>query len=196
MKVIRYLAVWISLAIVQQANGQQNGLKKLIPREFIGQYAGSIGFISLGANYSLAKKHIDVGLLYGYVPKSLGGRLDVLSLKFKYNPLELKLGDQHKLYPFNPTVFVSGTLNKHFYYKWPTNQYPKDYYWWNSALRIHLGFDVEYEYMLKGNQFVKFISLYTELNTNDLYLNSYFMNRKFLTLGSILKLGFGVKVGI
>jgi hypothetical protein len=197
MKIKKYITgiIILLMYVHQQVYGQQNNLKKILPKEYTAQYAGSTGFLSLGINYSLLDNYIDIGLLYGYVPKSIGGKLDILTLKFKFNPIEIKLGEQHKLYPFNPIFFLSTTLNENFYFRRP-NHYSKEYYWWNSAMRMHVGFELEYVYQLSENHLIKHIGLYSNFNTNDLYLTAYINNKSYLSLKDIVKLGIGIKIGI
>lgn len=197
MKVARYIAVSIVLIMYlpAQVYGQKDGFKKIIPKEYMAQYAGSTGLMSLGINYSLLNNHMDIGLLYGYVPKSLGGKLDILTLKFKFNPIEIKLDEKHRIYPFNPIFFLSATLNDNFHFSWP-DHYAKDYYWWNSAIRMHFGFEVEYVYQLDDKTLIKWVGVYTQFNTNDLYLTAYINNTSYLAIKDIIKLGVGVKMGL
>ncbi|MBC7487366.1 MAG: hypothetical protein H7282_11500 [Cytophagaceae bacterium] len=54
------------------------------------QYAGSIGFLSLGYYKHIAKDKISIGLVYGFTPKNLGRPLGSLSLKVRYDPFESK----------------------------------------------------------------------------------------------------------
>ncbi|WP_233164627.1 hypothetical protein [Pedobacter sp. ASV28] len=43
-------------------------------------------------------------------------------------------------HPINLGTFVSYTLGRNFDKKFDPNQYPDGYYWWSTAMKIHLSF--------------------------------------------------------
>jgi hypothetical protein len=71
----KFKYLFVSLFFVSQlANAQ----KFLVPDEAILQYAGSIGYLSVGGGYKLFKNERgNLDFLYGYVPASAGGRLHI-----------------------------------------------------------------------------------------------------------------------
>ena len=168
-----------------------------IPNQATLQFAGSIGLMSLGVGYTNSHDNLNLQVGYGYVPESAGGRLDILHAKLLYKPFTVKLGSFTLWRPLNPGGFISYTLNEGFYGKWPEHQYPKDYYWWNSAMRLHASISSEISLgTLPSNRLVKSYAFYVEANTNDLYIASFLTNRSYLSVWDILKLGAGVKINL
>src|SRR5690554_2762197 len=173
-------------------------LKFLIPDAAIVQYAGSIGYFSIGAGYEVFKnKRGIIDFNYGYVPASKGGELHIITAKFAYKPFEIELNDWVKFYPFNPGLFFSYTFHEDLPFKFASSQYPSGYYYWSPALRPHLSFTNEIELsMVKlwKDSKIKKISFYTEFNTNDYYLTNYIQNISSLSPFDAFQLGVGVRV--
>lgn len=179
-----------------KANAQK--LKFLIPDEAIVQYAGSIGYFSVGAGYEIfGNKRGNLAFHYGYVPENKGGELNIATVKLSYKPWVVKLKEWGTLYPFNPGFFASYTFHKDLSLFFPSGQYPNDYYYWSEAIRPHLSFSTELELKLPKaltNVGVRALGLYIETNTNDFYLINYLQNMKTLTIDDIFQLGLGLRV--
>lgn len=168
--------------------------KKSIHPDFVtAQYAGSTGWISFGAGYNLFKDHARVGIQYGFVPEDKGGKLQILSTSLFYKPYVLYLSEKIEFNPLDVGVKVGYHFGDQFYMDWPS-RFPKGYYWWKSALRLHLATETSVTYKPKGNGRVKALTAYLELNSSDLYLVSYFQNLKSLSLPDIFKAGVGLRV--
>lgn len=171
--------------------------KFLIPQTATIQRAGSIGYNSFGAGYTLfPNKKGSLDFSWGYVPKSKGGRQDIFTGKFAYRPLSIKVKDLAVFHPLNPGLFVSHHPGGKFHTTFNKNQYPDGYYWWSSAVRIHMSLSTEIKFNTPESlsaSGIEHVSLYTELNTNELYAVSWFKNREQLPFKDILKLGFGIK---
>ncbi len=172
--------------------------KVLIPKEVVLQHGGSIGFLSAGVGYPLFKNERgSLDLNYGFVPEKRGGPLRILSAKFAYRPFEVKIADGIKLYPANPGFFVSYHIGKQFDFYWDKDTYEDGYYWWSTALRPHLSLSTELKFdalkILKTSH-IKGISVYSEFNTNELYMASYYKNTGTISLLEIFKLGLGLRV--
>ncbi|TDQ11878.1 hypothetical protein [Pedobacter metabolipauper] len=170
----------------------------LIPDEAIMQYAGSIGYFSVGGGYELFKnKRGNLDINYGYVPESKGGELHIVTAKFAYRPFVIKISDWAKIYPFNPGVFVTYTFHKDLSFNFPSETYPKGYYYWSEAIRPHLSISNEFQFVgeevLKKTG-LKAVSIYSEFNTNDFYLVNYFQNSTALKITDIFKVGIGLRV--
>jgi hypothetical protein len=169
--------------------------KKLTPDNVNLQYAGSIGFLSAGAGYDLFNEKAGLSFHLGYVPESLGGELTIVAVKFHYKPFTIKAGDRFIIQPFNPVFFPSYTLGQNFDFQFEKPQYRKGYYFWSSALRIHLGASTVVKVLNRPNAKIKWLGLYAEANTNDLYALSWFKNRTSTPFYKMFKLGYGVKMG-
>lgn len=172
--------------------------KFLIPEDAIVQYAGSIGYLSVGAGYELfGNKRGNLDINYGFVPESKGGALHIFTAKFAYRPFVINVGNFAKIYPFNPGVFIRYTLNNNLGFNFDTVQYPKGYYYFSEAARPHLSISNEFQ-LIKGKVLdrtgLKALSIYSEFNTNDYYLINYFQNTTALSVTDIFKLGIGIRV--
>ena len=179
--------------------GQAQSPSWLIPKDVVVQHAGSIGYFSAGVGYHLLRNNRgSLDFSYGYVPEGKGGSLRIASAKFAYRPLEVDLGNWGKLFPLNPGAFISYHFGKEFDLYWDKDIYQEGYYWWSSAVRPHVSLSAELkldgEKVLKAGK-IKAITLYTEFNTNELYLVSLIQNVGGLPLADIIKLGFGIRFG-
>ena len=178
----------------QSAIGQTPFVKAIIPDQANLQYAGSIGYVSIGMGYNLFKEKAALSFHYGYVPEVKGGELHITAVKFEYKPWAIRIKDKVVFHPINPVIFLSYTMGKNFGLSFDRNQYAKGYYFWSPALREHLGISSELKIMGDRSSRVKAISLYTEANTNDLYMISWFENRTSTPIYEIFHLGFGIRM--
>ncbi len=151
-------------------------------------YAGGFGMISGGVIFQLDRK-MDLVLTAGYTPPRYGNT-GSLNLIFDYKTMRIPLGKNVEFYPINLGAFLNLNVGKNIYLLWP-EPYPKQYYWWNSALRFGPIAESELRFLSKKKQSA---SLFFQCLTNDLYIASYFTNIKTLALYDILVFGTGVKV--
>ncbi|RZL59752.1 MAG: hypothetical protein EOO93_15510 [Pedobacter sp.] len=187
-------SILFTLFLSTSALAQSKFWKSLIPDQAGLQYAGSIGFISAGAGYDLLNEKAALNFNVGYIPESLGGELTIISVKFQYKPFNIPIGDKIIIQPFNPVFFPSYTLGQNFDFKFEKPKYQEGYYFWSSALRLHLGASTEVKILNKPDAKIKALSLYAEANTNDLYLLSWFKNRTYTPFYRMFKMGYGVKM--
>lgn len=173
----------------------QKHINKLFPKSvFTVQYAGSTGFLTLGFSKVTSKNKIEIGFLYGMVPRSLGGLNQSLTLKGTYNPLHLDILKRIKIEPIQTGVFICQNFGETLGLQWG-NKYPKGYYWWPRSTRIHFFVSSQVSYKIEKKHFDR-IAYYFEANTNDLYLYSYFPNRNTMSLYDIFFFGTGIKLYI
>jgi hypothetical protein len=172
------------------------GQKFIIPNSAVIQYGGSIGYLNLSLGYDLWKDKGTLDLGFGFVPRSHGGDLEILSGKFAYKPIKIKLGDWAIIHPLNPGIFLTYHLGKDFDLVRSRSQFDKGYYWWSTSVRPHISLSNEIslnpDRALPGSK-IKSLGIYSEFNTNDLYIVSWFKNRKTITFGDMFKLGFGLR---
>lgn len=184
----------IVLCFGVRANAQQF----LIPDEVILQHAGSIGYVSVGAGYKLFNNERgNLDLLYGYVPKSKGGTLHIITAKFAYKPFVINVNKLGKIHPFNPGFFLTYTAHPDLQLKFSKDNWPKGYYYWSEAIRPHISFSNELE--LTKPRFIKAaglksLSVYSEFNSNEWYLVNYFQNVPEVSAKDVFKLGIGVRM--
>lgn len=172
---------------------QKSFFRRLTPEQANLQYAGSIGFLSAGAGYNFFKDKTALSFHIGYVPESLGGELTIIAIKFEYKPWAIPIKKVAIIHPLNPVIFPSYTLGENFDFKFEKPQYRQGYYFWSSALRLHLGAGTEIKILTKPGSKLKFVSIYAEANTNDLYALSWFKNRTNTPFYKMFKLGYGVR---
>ena len=184
----------ILLCSFQTTFAQSKFVKAIIPDQANIQYAGSIGYMSLGAGYNLFKEKAALSFHYGYVPETKGGELHITAIKFEYKPWAIRIKDKVIFHPFNPVVFLSYTMGKNFGLSFDRDQYAKGYYFWSPALREHLGVSSEVKILGDRSSKIKAISIYTEANTNDLYMVSWYANRTSTPIYEIFHLGFGMRM--
>jgi len=175
------------------AYAQDSFLARLKPDQVNLQYAGSIGYFSGGIGYNLFNEKAALSFHYGYVPKNKGGWMSIFTAKFEYKPFEIKIKDKLRIHPLNPVFFPSYTSGDNFDYQFKTSQYRKGYYFWSSALRLHLGAGTEVKILTPKTAAFKSLSIYAEANTNDLYAISWFQNRTSTPFYEMFKLGYGVR---
>ncbi|MDQ3047368.1 MAG: hypothetical protein M3R27_07450 [Bacteroidota bacterium] len=187
---MKHLSLLILILFSSECIFSQKLSERFRPTYLTGQYAGSMGFASIGVGSSVTTK-TTLSLHYGYVPSEFGGKLHINTLKYSYQPFFLKHRNvQWK--PLNPTFFITYHWGNKYYVFWPKDMYPKDYYWWTSAFRFHPALSSELTLMKKNEQ--PLASLFLEANTNDLYIFSYYKNQEYLSLADIIKLGAGIKI--
>jgi len=178
------LVLWANLCYAQDSD--------LYPDFITIQYAGSIGFKSMGVGYEI-KDRSRISAHYGFVPASRGGVLHIVTGKYLFTPVKIERSSRLFFQPLNVGAMITYHFGENFYTRWPRDQYPKGYYWWPSALRLHLLLESEITYELKDS-FLKSVSGFVEFNTNDLYVVSYVQNVRSINFFDIVKSGVGVRL--
>lgn len=166
--------------------------RKLVPDFTHVQYAGSNGWMGIGAGYDLFRHHLRAGVQYGYVPPDKGGTLHLFSGAVFYRPVRVGAGKQFYINPLDVGFKVSYQLGNNYFFQLPS-RYPPNYYWWKPALRLHLATESSLTYRLARTVGIKSVSAYLELNSNDLYLVSYALNPGSLGIGEVVKAGVGLR---
>ncbi len=172
-------------------------VKKLIPDAAITQYAGSIGYFSVGLSYDIFKnKRGNIDVNFGFVPASKGGYMHIVATKFTYRPFVINIKNKLTIYPINPGLFLSYTFDNELSRSFSKDQYPRGYYYWSEAIRPHLSFSHELKFDTRKiwNNGLSAITIYSEFNSNDYYLVNYFQNTSSLKITDIFKLGIGAKI--
>ncbi|MET7258224.1 hypothetical protein [Dyadobacter fermentans] len=168
--------------------------KKLIPDFAQIQYAGSNGWMGLGAGYELFERRLRTNLQYGYVPPAKGGPLHLFSGAIFYQPVRFRPGSRFQINPLDFGVKGSYQFGNDYFFNLPS-RYPPNYYWWKPAFRLHLATESSLSFKLRPHSGIRSLSAYLEFNTNDLYLVSYVLNAGSLRIGEVVKAGIGIRVG-
>ena len=185
--------VFILALFVCTNSFSQTTLRTVFPRSaWTLQYAGSIGYLTLGYSKTTASRKMELGLLYGFVPRAVGGVNHSLNFKSTYNPFRISLiKKRFTLEPLHTGLIISQNFSDHLGLNWGS-KYADGYYWWSRSLRIHVFAGAQVSVKLGEKHFTR-MAYYFEVNTNDLYLHSYFPNTKTMSLTDILFFGMGVK---
>ncbi|WP_253401255.1 hypothetical protein [Pontibacter sp. HSC-36F09] len=157
------------------------------------QYAGSIGFASVGIGRSFFDEKLETDLFVGYLPESIGGdHIWTAALKATAIPFKAILVRSLDWQPLRAGLQLGYTFGEEYFIVEPRDKYEKGYYGFPTALHLylHLGGQLDFARVEKLQRF----GLYYELNTSAEYLISYIQNPKYLSPGKIFNLALGVRV--
>lgn len=188
------LVMFILCCYLQAIANAQEHKPFYIPDHAKAQFAGGIGFVSVGVGFSNKKEKLEGDFYYGYVPESVGGdHLHAISSKLTWFPVNAIHHKSLQLKPLSLGVLLNYTFGKEYFLFAPEN-YPYEYYGHPTAL--HAGFFMGGQANLQVNKRLKKIGVYYELGTTDVELASFLGNRRSLKPGDIFNLGIGVKAGL
>ncbi|PVY38225.1 hypothetical protein [Pontibacter virosus] len=157
------------------------------------QYAGSIGFASVGVGRSFFRERLETDLFVGYLPERIGGdRIWTAALKITavpFKPIPLKSLDWQ---PLRTGFQVSHTFGEQYFIFEHHDKYSKGYYGFPTALHLYLyvGGQVDFTRVEKLQRF----GLYYEVGSSAEYLVSYIQNPRYLGPGKIFNLALGMRV--
>ena len=195
-----WLILAIFLLIVPNTIGQEsstikaNRFEKYIPDYAKLQFAGGIGFLSLGVGYSFFKQKLDISFFYGYVPKSYSvNELHSISLQSTIKFFSIKTKHNIEILPLNIGWFAHHTFGGDFWVKLPDN-YPDGYYWWSPGRNagIFLGGEIKTK-LLANKTPASGTAFYVRVGSRGLYLASKYGNSS-IPLSDIIELGFGIAI--
>lgn len=180
-----------ALIAMQLANAQDSAKHRLLPHHLKLQFAGGIGFVSVGAGYSNKKHTLEGDLYYGYVPKSMGG-LPIHAITGKLSLLPVKIDfENYQLKPISIGILVNYTFGKQYFGFTPDN-YPFEYYGFPTSLHAGGFIGGQVNKKLKQKK-LKEVGFYYEVITFDSELISYIGNRRSIKITDIINIGFGIK---
>lgn len=176
-----------------KAEAQKDSFRsKWLPDHSKAQYAGGIGFLSVGVGYANKKDKLHGDLYYGYTPASIGGvSIHALTSKLSWFPVKVITHKSIQVKPLSAGLLVNYTFGKQYFGFTPEN-YPFGYYGFPTAFHIGAFIGGQVNKKISNKRNVKRIGLYYELGTYDVELFSYLGNRKALALTDIFNLGIGV----
>ena len=192
MRRIHYLIIFPLLLTCSLAFGQT---KKswIVPDHIKTQFAGNIGFLSVGAGYLHGNDKLETDLYVGFLPKPIGGdHIVSVSAKMTYSPWRIRIGRNYGLVPFSIGPYLSYSFGSQFDTVLP-NEYPDGYYWWATSLRFGAFAGGRLSRNIGEQHRLKAVDFYYELGSYDLVFLSYIQNRKALDISDIFSLALGVK---
>ncbi|MDU1904693.1 MAG: hypothetical protein E6772_07910 [Dysgonomonas sp.] len=176
-----------------------NFWNKLIPRYAKVQLAGSIGLVSVGAGWDYGRnKQWETDFIVGILPKydSKSTRV-TFTLKQNFIPWKVNLGRSD--FSFNPLsagAYINTIAGQNYWSKNP-DRHSNGYYTLATKIRFNVYLGQRFNYHIKESRlkFVKTVSFFYEVHTNDLYIiqaveNSYLKPKDYLHLAFGLKFQF------
>ena len=174
------------------ANDSLSLKRNLWPDHIKLQYAGGIGFLSLGAGYENRRKNLQADLYYGYVPKALGGLdIHIITTKLTWLPVRSKKWKQFQIRPLTTGLAFSYTPGDQYFLFDPDN-YPYSYYKYPTALTISMFVGGQVQRAVGKHS--KAIGLYYELGTNERALSNFVLNNRTISITEVFHLGLGARV--
>ncbi len=182
---------------VAQDNNSKDTLSKcsiLIPDYMKLQYAGGIGFMSVGVGYTFFKNKLDVTMFYGYVPKTFSiVDLHSISLQLTLKLLRYKINNNIEILPLNFGWYAHHTFGSEFWITLP-DKYSKGYYWWSPGRNAGVFIGSELKTKLFANDTpASGTAFYFRIGSRGLYIASKAGNST-IPLTDIIELGFGVAI--
>ncbi|MFO7828748.1 MAG: hypothetical protein R6V23_09030 [Bacteroidales bacterium] len=166
----------------------------LLPDYYKLQYAGGIGFLSVGTGYGFFNERVDISYFYGYVPKWFSEKaLHSVSLQLTGKPFRIKPNNKTEYYPLNIGFFVHHTFGSEYFIALP-DHYPEDYYWWAPGRTGGLFVEGQFSYKFNtSRKMFSEIGIYYRVVTRGIYLTSKFSNAS-VPLEDIFSLGLGIVI--
>lgn len=156
------------------------------------QFAGNIGFISVGAGYNLVSDLIQSEILYGYVPPSIGGStIHTLAQKNSLLIYALKIS-KYAIIPyagFTVNLEMGGNSDGFF-----SEKYDDGYYKTNA---VHFTFFIggKIYHQPSHKSALKGLEVFAEIGTVDIYL-WHALNSKNVELSEVFSLALGFNLYI
>jgi hypothetical protein len=191
-KLIKITLGLMLVTAAQSAAAQIKQRSKFLPDHLKLQYAGNIGFISVGAGYTSKKEKLSEDIYYGYVPKSIGGiATHSVTGKLTWFPFIVR---DHSVYakPLSIGLWVNYAFGKQ-YFAFSPEAYPFNYYRFPTSIHIGLFEGGEVALHLKKSKSFHAIGLYYEVGTVDRALISYINNERTLNITDVFHLGLGIR---
>ncbi len=161
------------------------------------QYAGNMGFLSVGVGHSFLNHKLKTELFYGYLPKLIGGsNIHTISLKFNYKPWFIVINKNNKINPLSFGALVIYTLGDKYFLK-QSRRYPDDYY---KANAVHFNPFLEVSLINKSKFYKNYfnsLELYMDIAVLDEYLGDYIyskFNEGYVKMKDVINLSFGFRL--
>jgi hypothetical protein len=175
----------IPACVAAQSQKKRAGI---IPHHAKIQYAGSIGFISVGAGYEFAKKKLQGDFFYGYVPEKIGGiKIQSITAKLTWIPVSRLLKDDIKLDLLTAGILINYTFGRQ-YHLFSRTRYSFVYYGFPTAAHLAL--------FAGGGITKNKLGLYYEIGMTDRDLISFANNPKAISFFEIINIGIGARVSL
>lgn len=183
-----FIALIILFTAIPCLNAGEN---KYLPDTAVTQFAGWIGFVSAGAGYEFYNDSLNLEILYGYVPESIGGiDIHMLTGRSVISPLKYSFGSGYTFYPVSFSIFVNYAIGSQYNVTWPA--YYPDRYYRPTALYSGESLGIRIK-KYTGDSLISAIEFYADVVTMTEFLYEYFQNDR-VTLAEISSLAFGARI--
>ena len=175
----------------------QTNWENVIPTHMKIQFAGSMGFLSIGTGWDYGKRdQWETDIMIGFIPKYSTSRTKItFTLKQNYLPWKVPLGN--KGFSFEPLAcgLYVNTVSGDQFWKTDPDRYPKGYYNISTKIRFHvfLGERITFKIPPEKRFGTKAVTFFYEISTCDLYIVSAVQN-SYLKPTDYLALSFGLKL--
>ena len=176
---------------------KHDGWRRIIPTHSKVQYAGGIGFISVGGGWDYGKKCCwETDLMIGFIPKTYSDKFRyTFTLKQNYIPWSISCSKRFVIEPFTCGLYLN-TISGEEFWKTEPDRYPGNaYYSFSTKVRTHIYIGQRFIFNISEQLTLKNIALFYELSANDFDIVAKFGN-KSLQLKDIISLSIGLKFQI
>ena len=168
----------------------------LIPTSGVLQTCGNMGIVSLGLGWEYGKrKQWETQLLFGFIPRFDSSNSKItLTLKENFIPWSCRLGKQWSFEPLECSLYFNTVFGHDFWTKQPT-KYESGYYPFSTRIRPNLALGERFKWVVPHNKrkYVKSVTMFYELGTNDIYFMRFYRNGN-AGFWDVFGLSFGVKL--
>lgn len=168
----------------------------LIPTSGVVQTCGNMGIVSLGLGWEYGKRsQWETQLLLGFIPRfdSSSSKM-TFTLKENFIPWRCSLGGRWSFEPLECSLYFNTVFGHDFWTKQPT-KYESGYYPFSTRIRPNLALGERFKFVIPRNRrkYIKSITMFYELGTNDIYFMRFYRNGS-AGFWDVFGLSFGVKL--
>lgn len=172
---------------------QYEGWERLRPKHAKLQYAGGMGFLSLGVGWDYGRRcQWETDLFIGFLQAKYAGKTRLtFTLKQNYIPWSVSLHPRWSVEPFYCGMYINTITGEEFWQREP-GKYPNKYYNFSTKIRPYLFVGQRMTLHTPKGPFHS-ATLFYEISSCEFYLISKFTNRS-LRAKDYLRLSFGIKL--
>lgn len=169
----------------------------LIPTQVVLQSCGNMGLISLGVGWDYGKRsQWETQLLLGFIPKYNSNKAKMtMTLKENYTPWSIDLKNDWAFEPLECGLYFNTVFGTEFWTTQPA-KFRSGYYQFSTRIRpnIFLGQRISKEVPKNKRKFIKALTLFYELSTNDIYFMRLVHDGGKAEFWDVFGLSIGLKV--
>lgn len=151
----------------------------LVPTHNVVQICGNMGLVSVGVGWDYGKhRQWETDLMFGVVPKYDSKSVKMtMTIKENYIPWSICLGECWTFEPFEGGLYLNTVFGHDFWTSQPT-KYESGYYPFSTRIRpnIFIGERIGFVIPQNKRKFIKGISFFYELSTNDIGFMRFYRN--------------------